>query len=216
MRAPQNKPGGVDGLNLQHRAIIADIAARAPIEGSVDAIEQPHPVANGERQLIGGGILVAGVEHDLVGRKLAGGAPELADFGANRPRIGVGRRAHRQRIVGIMRVGLPALLPQRRRMLDRLAISARNQPRRLIGALQRQRLGGAALAKHQRRFALALALLPDRGQDFGDRLRPERAAQKIDERAGLDRLTLFWIADRDQLKAALFLQPHQLQKLPGA
>ena len=63
---------------------------------------------------------------------------------------------------------------------------------------------------------LALALLTERGQDFGNGVLAERLAQQLDDRTRLDRLRLLWIADSDDLKAMALLQSQELKKLRRA
>ena len=87
----------VDALDFHHGPVVAKVAALAT-KGGRGAGEQAHTVSHGQGEFVFGAVLVRGPERHLVGTEFTGRAPAFADRGADVARVGVGRRAHAQRV----------------------------------------------------------------------------------------------------------------------
>jgi hypothetical protein len=73
--------------------------------------------------------------------------------------------------------------------------------------------GRPAVAEQEACLPLTLTLLTERGQDLRNSVLPKRLPQQLDDGTCLDRLSLLWISDSDDLKAMVLLQSQELQKL---
>ena len=117
---------------------------------------------------------------------------------------------------GIASVGLEPLSPQPGHPLHRRLPAAGHQFGGAVLLLHLERFGRPAGAEQAGDFALALGLLPDRGQDLGNGLVADSLAQQVDDRPGFDRLALLRVADHDDLHAGSLLQPQEIEHLPCA
>ena len=137
----------------------------------------------------------------------------LADCSTDGAHIGVGRRTHGQRVGTVIRVCLAPFLPKVGGSFDSLPISSCNDFRRAILPLHGERFSRSPFTEQQGCLPLALVLLAERGQDFGNGILAEGLAEQLDDRACFDRLGLFWIADSDDLETMMLLQTQELKKL---
>ncbi len=197
-------------------AVVGEDGLAARDTRIMHAIIEAHPVTDRQRQPVGVAVAVGRIQDFDIVAELAGPAPFGPDGGTDLARVGICRRRDRQLEPGIGAVGLQPLAPQPGHALHRRLPAAGDQLGGSVLLLHFQRFGRPAGAEQAGDFALALGLLADRGQDLGNGLFANRLAQQLDDRPGFDRLALLGIADHDDLHAGSFLQPQQIEHLPGA
>ena len=171
----------------------------------MNAIEEAHAVADGERQFVGLADAVGCIQDGRVGSKPARAAQFGTNGGTDLARVGICRRRDRQRELRVGAVGLDPLAPQLGHALHRRLPPAGDQFGGAVLLLHFKRFGGFAGAEQAGDFALALGLLADRGQDLRNGVLAKGVAQKIDDGSGFDRLALLGIADHDDLRAGPLL-----------
>ena len=169
--------------------------ARAPLDRAPGAAEQTHPVAGGDREIIGVAVLVDSPVDDLVIADFAAALQPFADRAADLGHIVVGRRADCD---PVLRVARPQHIAPRDIKFgdaaDHLVAVPADQHGVAVLPLHCQRLGGLAFAKQPRDLAAAAGNLTHRGQQLGQGFRGQRATQDFDRIAGLDSLRLLAVA----------------------
>ena len=135
----------------------------------MDAIKEAHAVTDRQRQPVGVAVAVGRVQDFGIVADLAGPAPLGPNGRTNLARVGICRRRDRQLELGITAVGLEPLAPQLGHALHRRLPAAGHQFGCPVLLLHFQRFGRPAGAEQAGDFALALGLLPDRGQDLAGR-----------------------------------------------
>jgi len=186
--------------------------------GQAQSSAKPLIVAcGGQRQAVAAFALAIGRrDRDLVVTNLAGGSPVCANGHADVVGFGIGRGTHRYDKSGPVAIGLPPLLPERGHAFDRLAVAARHCLKRAVGCLALHRLGGLAVAEHQRRFSFLSVLLAHRAAQLRHGIGTEALAQKPDDWPGFHGLHLLRIAQHHELESGALLQGEDVIELAGA